>query len=203
MRSALLLATYFAALTGSVARAGDALTVLVDGDLASPQVLQAMESEADAALAPSGITLVWKLGHELDGRAVSGQLALVHLRGECRPGSPVHDSTHVSSLLGQTHIVDGQVLPIADILCDAVRKLIDRDLRVAASEDRDKLLGRAIGRVTAHELYHILLRTTSHSHEGLARFSQSAAELLSPRNSFSEPDQRKIAQFALVTGDAR
>ncbi len=200
MRSALLLATYFAALTGSVARGGDALTVLVDGDPAIPAVLQAMESEADAALAPSGITLVWKLGHELDGSAVSGQLALVHLRGQCLPGIPVRT---VSSPLGQTHIVDGQVLPIADVFCDAVRKLIDRDLRVAASEDRDKLLGRAIGRVTAHELYHILLRTASHSHEGLARFAQSAAELLAPRNSFSGPDQRKIAQFALVTGNGQ
>lgn len=202
MRSALLLATYFAALTGSIARGGDALTVLVDGDPASPAILQAMESEADAALAPAGIKLVWKWGHELDGKAVSGQLALVHLRGQCRPASPVHNVSHSSSPLGQTHIVDGQVLPIADILCDAVRKLIDRDLRVAASEDRDKLLGRAIGRVTAHELYHILLRTTSHSHEGLARYAQSAAELLAPRHSFSGPDQRKIAQFALVTADA-
>jgi hypothetical protein len=37
----------------------------------------------------------------------------------------------------------------------------------------------------------------------LARFAQSSSELLAPRNSFSEPDQRKIAHSALVTGNSR
>jgi hypothetical protein len=198
MRSALLLATYFAALTGSIARGGEALTVLVDGDPASPAVLEAMENEADAALAPSGITLAWRLGHELDGRAVNGQLALIHLRGQCRPVGSIPHVSPSASTLGRTHIVNGQVLPIADILCEAIHRLIDRDLRAASSREQEKLFGRAIGRVTAHELYHILLRTTGHSDRGLARFEQSAWELLDPHNSFSEPDQQKIAQFALV-----
>jgi len=203
MPSALLLVLYFAALTASVARAGDVLTVLVDGAPASPAVLREMESEADTALAPSGITLAWRLGHDLDGKAVNGGLALIHLRGQCRAGGPVPKSSLSSSPLGRTHIADGQVLPIADVLCDAIHTLVDRDLRAASPADRDKLLGRAIGRVTAHELYHILLRTTVHSHRGLAHSSQSSAELLAPRSSFSEPDQRKIAQFALVIAAGR
>lgn len=202
-RSALSLTLYFVALSGATAHGEESVTVLVDGNLASPPVLLSMTSEVDAALAPAGITLAWTFGHDLDGKAVSGKLALIHLRGQCRADTPVHDTSHSSSSLGRTHIVDGQVLPIADILCDAIHRLIDRDLQAASSGDRDKLLGRAIGRVTAHELYHILLRTTGHSHSGLARFAQSASELLAPRDSFAEPDQRKISQFALVTGSDR
>lgn len=107
----------FAALTGSVARGEDALTVLVDGDPASPAVLLAMESEADAALAPSGITLAWRLGHDLDGGAVNGWLALIQLRGRRRPGGSIPHIFSSSSSLGRTF--------------DAIRKLTDRDLRAA------------------------------------------------------------------------
>jgi hypothetical protein len=88
--------------------------------------------------------------------------------------------------------VEGKVLPIADLRCDALRKLIDRDLQAAPAAGRDQLLGRALGRVLAHELYHVLLRTRAHAREGLARPAQSSADLLAPRNSFAEPDQRLL-----------
>ena len=158
--------------------------------------------QANRDLAPSGINLAWKFGRELDGRAVNGALVLIHLRGECRSGAPVPHPSSGSPTLGQTHIADGRILPIADVLCDAIRNLIDRDLRAALPGDSEVLLGRALGRVTAHELFHILLQTTTHSRDGLARAAQSASELLAPRSSFTRLDQRKIAQFSLATGDS-
>ena len=48
------------------------------------------------------------------------------------------------------------------------------------------MLGRALGRVTAHELRHILLRTRKHSREGFAKPAQTSAELLTPRDSIDE-----------------
>ena len=36
----------------------------------------------------------------------------------------------------------------------------------------------ALGRVVAHELYHILTRTTGHASEGFARASQSLRDLI-------------------------
>jgi len=199
MRSALLLTLYFSVFFSS-AHSQDHVTVLVRGESLTPTVLQVMEREVDADLTPAAISVTWKFGHDLDGVAVEGQLALVYLRGQCRTDAPPQGNPPASVTLGRTHVVDGHVLPIADILCDAVHNFIDRDLRVAAATDRDTLLGRALGRVTAHEFYHILLRTTGHSDRGLARFEQSASELLSPHNSFSAIDQRKISQFALASG---
>jgi hypothetical protein len=38
----------------------------------------------------------------------------------------------------------------------------------------------ALGRVVAHELYHILARTTSHATGGLAKASQSLRDLIRP-----------------------
>jgi hypothetical protein len=100
--------------------------------------------------------------------------------------------------LGQTQVVDGVVLPMADVLCDSVRKLIDRDMRSSPAFERDELFGRALGRVMAHELYHILLRTRDHGHDGLARPAQSSVELLAARNPFAEQDERKVSVLASV-----
>jgi hypothetical protein len=47
----------------------------------------------------------------------------------------------------------------------------------------------------AHELYHILARTTAHTAKGLAKASHSLEELVSPRNlAFGEADSAAIAQ---------
>jgi len=144
-------------------------------------VLQSMEREVEGALAPSGVEIAWQDGLRPE---VYERLAVIHLRGDCRADALIPGSIRLfrsgAEALGQTQVVDGKILPIADVQCDAVRKFIDRDLQAAPAASRDELLGRALGRVTAHELYHILLRARSHGRDGLARPAQTSAELLTP-----------------------
>jgi hypothetical protein len=45
---------------------------------------------------------------------------------------------------------------------------------------REQAMGRAIGRVIAHEIGHVLLRTTGHAPHGLMRAVQPADELIDP-----------------------
>jgi len=75
-----------------------------------------------------------------------------------------------------------------------VRRVIDRDLRAATSADREELLGRALGRVMAHELYHVLLRTRKHGHSGLARPVLTSADLLAVHDNFASSDERRLAE---------
>ena len=178
------------------------LTIVLRSDAPTPpRVLSAMEREVESVTAPSGIRTTWVMSSDSPG--VFEQLAVVTLRGACRPGAPIPVSvwTHRSEAqpLGQTQVVDGQVLPFADLRCDAIRQLIWRELNRDSHEDREDLLGRALGRVLAHELYHIVLRTTSHGHEGLAREAQSGSELTAERDGFSPSDERKLSQS--VAGD--
>lgn len=125
------------------------------------------------------------------------RIAVIHLLGQCRsdiPVSPALRSTRLEGeALGQTHIVEGSVLPIADIRCDRIRRFIDADLRILNTESRGELFGRALGRVMAHELYHILLRTREHGRDGIARPAQSAADLVAARAGFAPRDDRKLA----------
>ena len=51
---------------------------------------------------------------------------------------------------------------------------------------RDVMVGRSVGRVMAHELYHILANETHHSAEGVAKTSFSSAELLAAHFHFDE-----------------
>lgn len=155
-----------------------------------------MEREVESLAAPSGIRLNWVMSTEPPG--VFEQLAVITLRGSCRPGTPVPSSVlphrDEPDALGQTQVVDGQVLPFADVRCDAIRQLIARELNRQSPQDREDLLGRAMGRVTAHELYHIVLRTTSHGRNGLARDAQSSSDLTADRDDFAPADERKLSQ---------
>ena len=173
------------------------VTVLVSGGRVPALVLRAMEKEAQSDLAPSGLKLSWVSNRDLPGSGVYGTLTILRIRGECRPDAPDHnDSVRAANgdpVLGQTHIADGKVLPIADILCDSVQKLVGPDLKTALPGDREQLFGRALGRVAAHELYHILAGTTEHAHRGLSRPEQSSSELLAPEDSFSPQAEQRIA----------
>jgi hypothetical protein len=176
------------------------------GDTATPAVLASMETEAQKVMGPAGVHLVWRSRHEAETQAVTTDVAVVRMRGTCRP-EPVMPHVLPSSFadqakpLGQTQISDGQILPFADVLCDAVREVIERDLRAAPAKRRPELLGRALGHVTAHELYHIMLHTTTHAHSGLARPEQTSSELLSDTSSFTEQVDRELAGVSHQTED--
>jgi hypothetical protein len=159
-----------------------------------------MKREVESLVAHSHIRMSWTWS--TDPPRVFEQLAVVTLRGACRPDALVPVSIQVSKTdqepLGQTQIVDGKVLPFAEVRCDMVRKLISRELYAKPSRERDVLLGRALGRVMAHELYHILLRTTGHGSNGLARPVQSSADLMADRDDFAPSDERKLSQSSVL-----
>jgi hypothetical protein len=174
---------------------GADLTVLIAGNDVPPFVLTAMEHEAESALAPAALHLTWKTKEDRQGDfVVSGPMAIIHMRGQCVADPSAAMRTAAGARLGVTHIADGQILPFADVLCDAVRDFVSPDLRGSSVQNRDELLGRALGRVLAHELYHIILQTTEHGRSGLSRREQRSIDLLLPQAYFSPSDERRIAK---------
>jgi hypothetical protein len=201
-RSALLLVTFLGSALAQQALDG-ALTIALASDFkVPPNVLAAMQEEVEGVYAPAGVRVAW---HDANSKTpeVYERLASIRLRGKCVLGAPFPATMRLIKTdleaLGQTQVVDGMVLPIADVLCDSVRKLIDRDMRSSPAAERNELFGRALGRVMAHELYHILLRTRDHGHDGLARPAQNSVELLAAPNPFAERDERKVSAPASVS----
>ena len=200
-RSALLLASICSIAAAQPpadeAKLNGPLTIVLRSDqAASPETLSALEREVESLVSPSGIHISWTSNPEPP--QVYQQVAIVTLRGVCRADGPVRGSAQTAQPgvipLGQTQVVDGKVLPFADVRCDPIRKLIARELYTKPSKERDELLGRALGRVMAHELYHIVLRSTSHGTNGLARASQNSADLTADRDPFAPSDERRLSQ---------
>jgi len=58
-------------------------------------------------------------------------------------------------------------------------------MATARPPNRDHMLGRALGRIVAHELFHILADTTLHAHDGVARSALSRGELTTSEFGFT------------------
>ena len=204
-RSALLLASLCVGAMGAqtlpnTANLTGPLTIVLRGDIADRSVLNAMEREVESLVAPSSIRVAWI--SNTNGAQVYEHVAVIRLRGNCRGdaplSTPVRAQGNTAEPLGQTQVSDGKVLPFATVRCDAVRNLIARELVFRPSYEREDVFGRALGRVVAHELYHVLLRTTSHGTTGLARPVQTSADLVADRDSFAPADERKLSEASSV-----
>jgi len=152
-----------------------AVAVLPQGEYA-PVVIKEMVREAASILKHSGLKIEWRLG--AGNQVFEEPLAVVKLLGTCNmdlPGSPGKLGP-----LGWTHTADGDILPFSELACDNIRNAIQSELR-AADRFSNALLGRAMGRVLAHELFHIVAATKEHTTAGVSQAGLSAAELLSNR----------------------
>jgi hypothetical protein len=169
-----------------------------------------MEREVESTLAPAALKLTWKSKQDRSANlVVSGRMAIIHMRGQCVADPPVAAAgmrPSEGAQLGVTHISDGRILPIADVLCNAVRDFVSPAFRGNSLPNRDELFGRALGRVLAHELYHILLQTAEHGLSGLSRWELRSTDLLLPQVSFTPSEERRIVESAIdslngVVGD--
>lgn len=97
--------------------------------------------------------------------------------------------------LAWTHSTNGEILPFAEVACDRVANAVASALWGEERKQADKFLGRAIGRVLAHEIYHILGKTHEHNEDGsLAKELISAKQLISDKRiTFDVRDLNRMA----------
>jgi hypothetical protein len=57
---------------------------------------------------------------------------------------------------------------------------------------RERILGRAMARAIAHEMYHIFAQTTGHESSGIAKASLSLSDLSSAEFDFSPESLRRM-----------
>jgi len=140
-------------------------------------VMDSLRTELDSIMAPSGLQFEWRSLADSSGEATA-ELAVVSFKGRCDSTSLPPRSTNPGAL-GWTHISDGVILPFTDLDCGGLRAFLGQQLLALRPADRDGALGRALGRVLAHELYHIFAATTRHASEGVGKPTYSVEDLLS------------------------
>jgi len=141
----------------------------------SPMAIHEMGREAAGILKHSGVVLHWSFGPSV--QVSDGLLIVVRLRGRCEADGP--SAVMKAGALGWSHEVDGAMLPFSDLACDNIRGAIQSTDRHENPIQANVLLGRAMGRVLAHELYHIVADTAEHGEDGVAQPALSGRDLTS------------------------
>lgn len=141
----------------------------------SKVAIREMGREAAHILKQSRIALRWRIG--APSQAVNGMLIVVKLQGRCdMDGSPAFLEP---GALGWAHEVNGTVLPFSDLACDNLRGVVEAAIADGNPARANVLLGRAMGRVLAHELYHIVADTAEHGRKGVTQAALTTRELTS------------------------
>ncbi len=139
-----------------------------------------MKHELGTILQDSGIRVDWRDQSDVAVSDSFPNLVVVKFRGKCRM-DPVPYLYDERGPLAFTYSTDGAVLPFSEIACDKVRSSLRTAMWGGDYKRSDMLFGRALARVLAHELYHVLAKTQSHAGHGIAEGSLSGAQLISER----------------------
>jgi hypothetical protein len=177
--------------------------VFLDFDSVPGQVpVDAMKKEVDKILKPSGVALDWRMASENHGDEVFSGLVVLKFKGKCKVEGwgdslpsllPGEERT-----LGTTKVVNGHVLPFTEVRCDEVKRALAYLRPEANQKERQRAFGIALGRVVAHELYHILASTTGHAARGLAKATESLEDLVNAGSmGFRNEDSTAIRQALL------
>jgi hypothetical protein len=118
-------------------------------------------------------------------------LAVITFKGRC-DAVGLSTRSRFEGALGWTHVSDGQILPFTDISCDRIRQFTQPGLLAVRPDDRAAKFGRALGRVLAHELYHIFANTMRHGSLGVAKESYSMHDLLADDFQFQARESRML-----------
>ena len=154
-------------------------------------VLQSLQDEVESIMAPIGLRFEWRSLGKTGTHEVSVELAVATFKGRCDTDGLVTRSKFEGAL-GWTHVSDGQILPFTDVSCDRVREFLQPGLLSLQAEEREERYGRALGRVLAHELYHIFANTIRHGSVGVAKESYNSQDLLSDDFQFQAKESRLL-----------
>lgn len=150
-------------------------------------VLDSLQDEVAKIMEPMGLGFKWSSMSENRGNELSVKVAVIHFSGACDTILSAIQPAH-SSALGWSYMEDGVVLPFSTIDCDGIRAFLRSDLMGRPKDELEVVFGRAIGRVVAHELYHVFVNTTRHSSHGIAKSYYSPQELLSKHFEFEQKE---------------
>jgi hypothetical protein len=153
-----------------------------------------LEVELKRILSPAGIVPVWRdSGKDAGKRLETGPLVVGSFKGTCDVDSLSLDVPSATTRkLADTSISRDRILPYFTVDCIRLIRTLAPALQPMSVPLRESILGRAMARVIAHELYHILAQTADHDDVGLAKKDLSLDELTRSRFDLSPASLRRM-----------
>ena len=144
---------------------------------ASRQTILAMQREVAAILEVTGAEFSWLALNQDSQSETFDDLAVLRFEGSCKALDEAEGYLTHGAALGSTEISEGEVTPYTSVHCGQIALCL-RPYMAEAGATREALFGRALGRVVAHELYHILSKTREHTRTGVTAALQTPFDLL-------------------------
>jgi hypothetical protein len=150
-----------------------------------PKAFEEMQREMNRLLARSERRVEFLDRKQIQPGVDVADLTVVRFRGNCRMTvDPVYLDER--GPLAFAHTADGDVLPFAEVLCDRVRKAALSAMHGGDHAKGQELMGRAMARVLAHELWHVKTNSTGHTKSGVTRHALSGKQLIADQLDFEQ-----------------
>ena len=192
--SCVILVTACAFVAAASARLSPKLTVVLDfRGTRSDRTVTAMERETEGIFKASGLNLDWRMAADA-ARESYDDLVVVQFKGACK----VEPVPYVYDELGPmafTYSSDGNLQPFTQVSCDKVAASVRSAMWGEDFQKADLLFGRALGRVLAHELVHMLTGSGVHGREGVQRPALSGKDLISGSLLLSPADIARLREL--------
>ena len=172
--------------------ASELVVHLRDAACQSAHTVEIMKHELVPLMLSAGYRVAWQ-DAQSGTVSTSAMLVVVELHGACGADTAAADTKTLAS----TASSDGMVLPFSSINCAAISRVLAPALASEAGARRDFLYGRAMARVLAHELYHILANTRDHDREGIAKSHFTFTDLLTERFEFERTTLAKLQRASI------
>jgi len=169
----------------------ESLTIVLDFEGPAPaRSVSEMKRELETILKGTGLTFDWRFKSQAAGESFAN-LVLVKFKGRCglEPMPWLYDERGPMAF---TYSTSGAVQPFSEVACEQVAAAARSAMSGGDFAQADLLFGRALGRVVAHELVHILAKSGTHGREGVAKTALSGASLISPDLRLSPADLERI-----------
>jgi len=153
-----------------------------------------MKQEFAGIMKDSGLNVEW-LSPEKANDSAFDNLVVVRFMGKCifEPVGYLYDER---GPLAFTSTSNGDVLPFSEVACDQVTSTMRTAMIGSDYSNADALLGRALARVVAHEVIHMLTKSGEHGHGGIARSAFSGRQLIDKTLPLLPEDLKRIQAAA-------
>ncbi len=169
------------------------LTVVLDfKQPLNQRAISEMEHEADGILSSTGMHLDWRDRSHIEGASFA-DVVVFTFKGACSvdpdPVPPLYDEL---GPLAVTKTTNGAIQPFGEVDCNRVSALVRSAMWGGDFSRSNELLGRALGRVVAHELVHMVTKSGEHSRTGVQERALSGKQLIADELPLSAVDLDRV-----------
>lgn len=148
-------------------------------------VISKMQDEVSMVLRTAGVAVEFR---QLDQRQAGesyDQFVVVKWNGVC-DSDDVPASGRNKDRLAFAHVSSGRVMPFVEVECGNINAMLSAWTRGENAWQRNQMMGRALGRLVAHEVYHFLTQRRGHDQNGVSKAAFQKRDLIADSFVFEE-----------------